>query len=71
MTWPTAEGTFHLGDMPLQQGGTLPDARIVCKTYGTLNAARDNVIVYPTATARSTPTSNGWSSGRHASIPSR
>lgn len=45
----TAEGVFECGDVSLIQGGVLKDARIVYKTFGTLNAARDNVIVYPTS----------------------
>ena len=45
MTFPTAEGVFECGDLKLQKGGTLKDARIVYKTYGTLSAAGDNVIV--------------------------
>src|SRR5258708_4673594 len=45
----TTEGVFECGDLSLQRGGTLKGARIVYKTYGTLNAARDNVIVYPTS----------------------
>ena len=45
----TAEGVFECGDIGLMQGGVLKDARIVYKTFGTLNAARDNVIVYPTS----------------------
>ena len=45
----TTEGTFECGDVLLQRGGTLKDAKIVYKTFGTLNAARDNVIVYPTS----------------------
>ncbi len=45
----TAEGVFACGDLKLQHGGTLKDARIVYKTYGTLSALRDNVIVYPTS----------------------
>ena len=47
MTWPTAEGVFELGDMALHKGGVLPDAKLVWKTHGTLNAARDNVVLYP------------------------
>ncbi|CAA9263343.1 MAG: Homoserine O-acetyltransferase [uncultured Craurococcus sp.] len=43
------EGVFALGDLPLHRGGVLPDARIVWKTHGRLNAARDNVILYPTS----------------------
>ena len=45
----TAEGVFALGDLPLRRGGVLPDARIVWKTHGRLNAARDNVVLYPTS----------------------
>jgi homoserine O-acetyltransferase len=33
----------------LQRGGTLKQARIVWKTYGTLSPKRDNVILYPTS----------------------
>ena len=39
--------TFELGDVALQSGGTLSDARLVYRTFGTLNPARDNVIVMP------------------------
>ncbi|NDH64194.1 MAG: alpha/beta fold hydrolase [Alphaproteobacteria bacterium] len=45
----TSEGVFECGDLSLQRGGTLKDARIVYKTYGTLSPQRDNVIVYPTS----------------------
>src|SRR3954469_14670567 len=45
----THEDVFECGDVLLQRGGTLRKARIVYKTFGTLNAARDNVIVYPTS----------------------
>jgi len=39
---------FALGDVSLLQGGMLADAKLAYKTYGTLNAARDNVVVLPT-----------------------
>ena len=45
----TAEGTYDCGDVALQRGGTLKGAKIVYKTFGTLSARRDNVIVYPTS----------------------
>ena len=45
---------FELGDLALQRGATLRNARLAYKTFGTLNAARDNAIVYPT-----------WYSGQH------
>lgn len=46
--------TFDLGDFELEGGATLRGAFLAYKTYGELNDARDNAIVYPT-----------WYSGRH------
>ena len=45
---------FDLGDVPLQRGATLRNAKLAYKTYGKLNADKSNVIVYPT-----------WYSGQH------
>lgn len=45
---------FELGDFVLQRGATLRAAKLAYKTFGTLNARRDNLIVYPT-----------WYSGQH------
>lgn len=45
---------FELGDFALQSGATLRNAKLAYKTYGTLNADKSNVIVYPT-----------WYSGQH------
>ncbi len=45
---------YALGDVVLQSGATLRDAKLAFKTFGTLNADRSNAIVYPT-----------WYSGRH------
>ncbi len=39
---------FSLGKTVLQNGETLPDAKIAYKTYGKLNDEKNNVIVYPT-----------------------
>ncbi|MGG1651603.1 alpha/beta fold hydrolase [Paenibacillus sp. NRS-1780] len=39
---------YELGDVLLQSGDTLPNAILAYKTYGMLNAAKNNVIVYPT-----------------------
>jgi homoserine O-acetyltransferase len=39
---------YELGDVLLQSGDTLPHAVLAYKTYGTLNTAKNNVIVYPT-----------------------
>ncbi len=40
---------FELGNVVLQSGATLRNAKLAYKTYGTLNAAKDNVIVNPTS----------------------
>lgn len=45
---------FDLGDFVLQGGATLRGTRLAYKTYGTLDGAKENAIVYPT-----------WYSGRH------
>jgi len=47
MSWAQAGGTFSLGDLPAEKGGVIKDARIVWQTHGALNAARDNVVLYP------------------------
>jgi homoserine O-acetyltransferase len=40
---------FEAGDVVLQSGLTYRGARLAYKTYGTLNARKSNVIVYPTS----------------------
>ena len=40
---------FDAGDVVLQSGVIFPSMRLAYKTYGTLNARKDNVIVYPTS----------------------
>lgn len=40
--------TFELGDVVLQSGITLRDAKLAFNAYGTLNADKSNAIVYPT-----------------------
>ena len=45
---------FEAGSVTLQSGATLRNCKLAYKTFGTLNAAKDNVIVYPT-----------WYSGQH------
>src|ERR1700688_2180325 len=39
---------FDLNDIELQSGHTLYDAKIAFKTHRTLNAKRDNVVIFPT-----------------------
>jgi homoserine O-acetyltransferase len=45
---------FELGNLKLQSGATIRDCHLAYKTFGTLNGAKDNAIVYPT-----------WYSGQH------
>ena len=45
----TDHQVFELGDLALQGGATLPDARLAYKTYGRLNDDKSNVILYPTS----------------------
>jgi len=49
MEWSTQQGIFDAGDLTLQSGAVLRGARLSWKMHGTLSAARDNVIVYPTS----------------------
>jgi homoserine O-acetyltransferase len=51
MTTPTDYEVFEAGDVTLQSGAVFPRLRLAYKTYGTLNAAKDNVILYPTSFA--------------------
>jgi len=39
--------TYALGDFKLLSGQTIPDAKLDYQTHGELNAAKDNLIVFP------------------------
>lgn len=39
---------FELGDLELQSGDILPNAKLAYATYGTLSDRKDNVILFPT-----------------------
>ncbi len=45
----TDHHVFELGDLALQGGGTLKDARLVYQTYGRLDEDQSNAILYPTS----------------------
>lgn len=45
---------FEAGNVVLQSGATIRDCKLAYKTFGQLNARKDNAIVYPT-----------WYSGQH------
>lgn len=61
---------FSPGKVVLQSGATLHDMKLGYKTYGTLNDARDNVIVYPTFYA-ATHVHNEWLIGEHMALDPR
>ena len=44
----TGHKTYALGDVRLQSGTVLKNAHLAYATYGTLNAAADNVVLLPT-----------------------
>lgn len=48
---------YDLGPVRLQDGIALPAVKIAYQTYGTLNAAKDNAILFPT-----------WYSGQHPDV---
>lgn len=45
--WQVTDGVLELGDYPAEGGGAITGARLAWQAHGTLNGARDNVIVYP------------------------
>ena len=47
--WDRESGSFALGDLAVERGGTIRGAQIGWERHGTLNAARDNLIVYPSS----------------------
>jgi homoserine O-acetyltransferase len=55
MSWPQAQGTFVLGNFPVQKGGVIENCSIPYKTHGTLNADKSNVILYPCSYGASHP----------------
>lgn len=44
----TEQRYFHLGDLQLEGGGVIRDARLGYRTFGVLNASRSNAVVFPT-----------------------
>lgn len=55
MNWPTQQGVFSAGDITLQSGTVLRNARLSWKSHGTLSPAGDNVVLYPTSYAAQHP----------------
>jgi homoserine O-acetyltransferase len=51
---------FELGDLRLASGQTLPNARLAYHTFGQLNSAKDNAILFPTFLGAPAEVLNGW-----------
>ncbi len=49
MTGPVETGRFALGDLPAEKGGVIRGAHLAWERHGTLNAARDNLVLYPSS----------------------
>ena len=62
---------FDLGNFELQSGVVLPGAQLAYKTYGELNASRDNVVVLPTFYTGSHMRNEGFFGAGRAIDPER
>jgi homoserine O-acetyltransferase len=51
---------FELGDLELESGGTLTDARLAYRTHGSLREARDNAILFPHMYSGTPASLDGW-----------
>src|SRR6201996_7861459 len=49
MNWDNETGRFALGDFAVEKGGVIRDAHLAWQRFGTLNAKRDNLILYPSS----------------------
>src|ERR1700761_461185 len=49
MNWDNETGRFALGDFAVEKGGVIRDAQLAWQRFGTLNAKRDNLILYPSS----------------------
>ncbi len=63
--------TFDLGDFVLQSGTALSNAKIAYKTYGELNAKKNNVVVLPTFYTGSHMRNEGFFGDGRAIDPAR
>ena len=62
---------FRLGEVKLQSGERLPDARLAYQTYGSLNEAKDNVVLLPTFYTGSHGRNEGYFGTGRALDPAR
>jgi len=48
-SWERESGSFALGDVVVEKGGIIRNAVLTWERHGKLNAARDNLILYPSS----------------------
>jgi len=51
---------FELGDLEVELGGTIRDARLAYRTHGSLGEARDNAILFPHMYSGTPASLDGW-----------
>jgi homoserine O-acetyltransferase/O-succinyltransferase len=49
VNWENESGSFALGDFAVEKGGVIRNAHLAWQRFGTLNAKRDNLILYPSS----------------------
>jgi homoserine O-acetyltransferase len=49
LNWETETGSFALGDLAVEKGGVIQNAHLAWQRFGTLNARRDNLVLYPSS----------------------
>ncbi|HEY7197033.1 MAG TPA: alpha/beta fold hydrolase [Gaiellaceae bacterium] len=62
---------LELGDLELELGGALPDARLGYRTHGTLSSARDNAILFPHMYSGTPASLDSWIEPGRALDPER
>ena len=62
---------YDLGDIALQSGQTLPDAKLAYKTFGALNAAGNNVVLMPSYYTGTPDSNDGYLGAGRAIDPDR
>jgi homoserine O-acetyltransferase/O-succinyltransferase len=61
----------ELGDLQLELGGLLPDARLAYRTHGSLAETRDNAILFPHMYSGTPASLDGWVGPGRALDPAR
>jgi homoserine O-acetyltransferase/O-succinyltransferase len=62
---------FELGELELEPGGTLSDARLAYRTHGSLSPARDNAILFPHMYSGTPASLDAWIGPGRALDPDR